>query len=103
MTLMSFFVVLAGTVALFVIIPKGFVPDQDTDQLQITTEAIQGTSFIQMSEYQKKVSEIVNADPGCRIASYYRRRSYSFRSRRSKHRTIGCPSEAAQRAQASGG
>jgi HAE1 family hydrophobic/amphiphilic exporter-1 len=62
-TLMSFFVVLAGTAALFVIIPKGFVPDQDTDQLQITTEAVQGTSFIQMSEYQKKVSEIVNADP----------------------------------------
>ena len=62
-TLMSFFVVLAGTVALFVIIPKGFVPDQDTDQLQITTEAVQGTSFTQMAEYQKTVSEIVNADP----------------------------------------
>ncbi len=62
-TLMSFFVVLIGTAALFIVIPKGFVPDQDTDQLQITTEAVQGTSFVQMSEYQKKVSDIVNADP----------------------------------------
>jgi hydrophobic/amphiphilic exporter-1 (mainly G- bacteria), HAE1 family len=62
-TLMSFFVVLAGTVALFVVIPKGFVPDQDTDQLQITTEAVQGTSFTQMASYQKTVSDIVNADP----------------------------------------
>ena len=49
--------------ALFVIIPKGFVPDQDTDQLQITTEAVQGTSFTQMVEYQRTVAEIVNADP----------------------------------------
>src|SRR4051812_29402336 len=47
-TLMSFFLVLAATGALFTIIPKGFVPDQDTDQLQITTEAVQGTSFTQM-------------------------------------------------------
>ena len=43
---MSFFVVLVGTAALFIVIPKGFVPDQDTDQLQITTEAVQGTSFV---------------------------------------------------------
>jgi HAE1 family hydrophobic/amphiphilic exporter-1 len=62
-TLLSFFVVLAATVALFIVIPKGFVPEQDTDQLAVTTEAIQGTSFAQMAEYQKHVSEIVNADP----------------------------------------
>jgi hydrophobic/amphiphilic exporter-1 (mainly G- bacteria), HAE1 family len=62
-TLMSFFVVLAATVGLFAIIPKGFVPNQDTDQLAITTEAIQGTSFKQMAEYQRQVAEIVNRDP----------------------------------------
>ncbi len=62
-TLMSFFVVLAATIWLFIIIPKGFVPEQDTDQLAVTTEAVQGTGFIQMSEYQKQVAEIVNADP----------------------------------------
>src|SRR4051794_33906505 len=45
-TLAGFVVVLVATVWLFVIIPKGFVPDQDTDQLAITTEAAQGTSFV---------------------------------------------------------
>jgi hydrophobic/amphiphilic exporter-1 (mainly G- bacteria), HAE1 family len=62
-TLMSFFVVLAATGVLFVAIPKGFVPNQDTDQLAITTEAVQGTSFKQMAEYQREVAEIVNRDP----------------------------------------
>ena len=57
--------VFAATGALFMIIPKGFVPDQDTDQLQITTEAAQGTSFTNMSAYQKMVAEITSAD-GCR-------------------------------------
>ncbi len=62
-TLASFFLVLGGTFWLFVVIPKGFVPDQDTDQLQITTEAPQGTSFVAMAAYQKKVADIVNRDP----------------------------------------
>ena len=62
-TLASFFVVLAATVALFVIVPKGFVPEQDTDQLAVITEATQGTAFQQMSEYQKQVAEIVAEDP----------------------------------------
>ncbi|MCC7498565.1 MAG: efflux RND transporter permease subunit [Bryobacterales bacterium] len=63
LTLASFFVVLGGTVAFFMMIPKGFVPDQDTDQLQIVTEGVQGTSFLQMSEYQRQVAAIVNRDP----------------------------------------
>jgi HAE1 family hydrophobic/amphiphilic exporter-1 len=63
LTLASFFLVLAATGALFVVIPKGFVPEQDTDQLAVTTEAIQGTAFDQMSIYQKHVAEIVSKDP----------------------------------------
>ncbi len=62
-TLMSFFVVLGATVWLFIVIPKGFVPDQDTDQLQVTTEAAQGTSFTAMAAYQKTVADIINRDP----------------------------------------
>jgi HAE1 family hydrophobic/amphiphilic exporter-1 len=62
-TLVSFFVVLAGTAVLFAGIRKGFIPDQDTDQLSITTEAAQGTSFHQMEEYQAAVSAILNRDP----------------------------------------
>jgi hydrophobic/amphiphilic exporter-1 (mainly G- bacteria), HAE1 family len=61
--LASFFVVSAGTAALFVAIPKGFVPDQDTDQMTVTTEAVQGTAFQQMADYQKRVAEVVNQDP----------------------------------------
>jgi len=62
-TLAGFVVVLVATVWLFVIIPKGFVPDQDTDQLAITTEAAQGTSFVQMADYQHRVADIVSQDP----------------------------------------
>ena len=50
---------------MFVKIPKGFIPDQDTDQMQVITEAAQGTSFYQMVEYQKQIAEIVAPGPEC--------------------------------------
>jgi HAE1 family hydrophobic/amphiphilic exporter-1 len=62
-TMMVGTAVLAGTAYLFVIIPKGFIPDQDTDQLSVITEAAQGTSFYQMSAYQQEVAKIVQAHP----------------------------------------
>ena len=62
-TMVVFVLVLAGTVYLLIEIPKGFIPDQDTDQLAVITEAAQGTSFYQMAEYQKQVAEIVRAHP----------------------------------------
>ena len=55
--------VLIGTVYLFMVIPKGFIPDQDTDQIAAFTEASQGTSFAQMSEYQKSIAEVIQNDP----------------------------------------
>ena len=55
--------VLAGTVYMFINIPKGFIPDQDTDQLSVITEAAQGTSFYEMAEYQKVVADIVRQNP----------------------------------------
>jgi HAE1 family hydrophobic/amphiphilic exporter-1 len=55
--------VLVATVYLFIKIPKGFIPDQDTDQLQVTTEALQGTSFYQMREYQKVIAKMVSQNP----------------------------------------
>src|SRR5579872_4454453 len=55
--------VLVATGYMFVKIPKGFIPDQDTDQLSIITEAQQGTSYYQMVQYQSKVAEIVRANP----------------------------------------
>src|SRR5436190_5834779 len=55
--------VLAATMYMFVTIPKGFIPDQDTDQMQVYTEASQGTSYLQMSEYVKQIAEVVSQDP----------------------------------------
>ena len=62
-TMVSFVVVLAATIYMFITIPKGFIPDQDTDQLQIYTEAQQGTSYFQMSEFETQMAEKVSQDP----------------------------------------
>jgi hydrophobic/amphiphilic exporter-1 (mainly G- bacteria), HAE1 family len=61
--MISFVLVLGATGYMFVTIPKGFIPDQDTDQLQIITEAQQGTSFFQMADYEKRIADTVSADP----------------------------------------
>ena len=58
-----FFVVLAATVWMFVAIPKGFIPDQDTDQMLAITEAGQGTSYYQMVEYQRAIADALRQDP----------------------------------------
>jgi HAE1 family hydrophobic/amphiphilic exporter-1 len=56
-------VVLALTIVLFILVPKGFIPDQDTDQIQVTTEAAQGTAYDKLVEYQGQVAEIIRQDP----------------------------------------
>src|SRR5581483_2271632 len=50
--------ILAGTVVLFVLVPKGFIPSQDSGQLFVTTEAAQGTSFDDMVEHQRATNRI---------------------------------------------
>jgi HAE1 family hydrophobic/amphiphilic exporter-1 len=55
--------VLLATAWMFIAIPKGFVPDQDTNQLAAITEAAQGTSFNQMAIYQRQASAVVQNDP----------------------------------------
>jgi HAE1 family hydrophobic/amphiphilic exporter-1 len=56
-------VILALTVVLFVRMPQGFLPTEDTDQLQISTEAVQGISFEAVSARQQQVAEIVRRHP----------------------------------------
>jgi HAE1 family hydrophobic/amphiphilic exporter-1 len=63
LTMVFSLVVFVATVWMFIAIPKGFIPDQDTDQIAAVTEASQGTSFKQMVEYQKAVAQIVSEDP----------------------------------------
>ena len=62
-TMASFVAVLILTGVLFVIVPKGFIPEQDTDQIAVTTEAAQGTSYDKLVEYQDQVANIIRADP----------------------------------------
>jgi hydrophobic/amphiphilic exporter-1 (mainly G- bacteria), HAE1 family len=64
LTLIVFFALLAGTVYLFGIIPKDFIPSQDISQIFGFTEAAQGTSFESMVEHQKKIAEILANEPG---------------------------------------
>ncbi|MEP7353862.1 MAG: efflux RND transporter permease subunit [Acidobacteriota bacterium] len=62
-TMLVFVAVLGGTVYMFGKIPKGFIPDQDTDQLAVITEAAQGTSYYQMAKYQAAVAEVIRKNP----------------------------------------
>ena len=55
--------VLVLTAVLFVIVPKGFIPEQDTDQITVTTEAAQGTSFDNLVRDQRIVSTVISQDP----------------------------------------
>ena len=48
---------------LYVIIPKGFLPAQDTGLIQIATEAPGDVSFARMSALQRQVADAVRADP----------------------------------------
>jgi HAE1 family hydrophobic/amphiphilic exporter-1 len=56
-------IVLVLTAVLFIIVPKGFIPEQDTDQIAVTTEAAQGTGYDKLVEYQNQVADIIRNDP----------------------------------------
>jgi len=58
--------VVVATVYLLMIIPKGFLPSEDTGNLFAYTEAAQGISFDAMKEHQQAVAEIVRRDPNVR-------------------------------------
>ncbi len=51
------------TVALYVAIPKGFFPVQDTGLIQAVTEGPQSVSFASMSERQRVLAEAILKDP----------------------------------------
>ena len=48
---------------LFMKIPKGFLPSEDTGQIFAFTEAVQGVSFEDMKLHQRQLAEIVAKDP----------------------------------------
>jgi HAE1 family hydrophobic/amphiphilic exporter-1 len=55
--------ILAGTVALYLVVPKGFIPSEDIDQITGTTEMSEGTSFESLVRHQQAVAAIVQQDP----------------------------------------
>ena len=62
---------LAFTVLLYVFIPKGLFPIQDTGQLQGQTIAAQTVSYERMSELQQQVAQAIRADPAVASTSAY--------------------------------
>ncbi|MHC5769330.1 MAG: efflux RND transporter permease subunit [Nostoc sp.] len=63
MTLIGSGILLVMTVYLFVIVPKGFIPTEDTGQLMGNTKAAQDISFDDMRRHQQKVVDIIRQDP----------------------------------------
>jgi multidrug efflux pump len=51
------------TVVLYIVVPKGFFPIQDTGLIQAVTEAPQSVSFEAMSERQRALADAILGDP----------------------------------------
>jgi HAE1 family hydrophobic/amphiphilic exporter-1 len=62
-TLLVFFATLALTVYLFIIIPKGFFPQQDTGLITGISQAAQDVSVKDMMRHQEAMGAIVMRDP----------------------------------------
>ena len=60
--LLLFLLTLVGTVWLFVVIPKGFFPEEDIGQIQVSTEAAEDTSFPEMVRLQERVAAVFRAN-----------------------------------------
>ena len=62
-TMVASVVVLIATIHMFGLVPKGFIPSEDTGQILINTEGAQGVSYEQMVQYQQQLAAIVAKDP----------------------------------------
>jgi hydrophobe/amphiphile efflux-1 (HAE1) family protein len=63
LTLLVFIGTVALTAALYVVIPKGFFPTQDTGIIIGITDAAQDISFTGMARLQRQVNQVVLHDP----------------------------------------
>ena len=71
LTLLVAVVTLGLTVVLYLAVPKGFFPVQDTGVIQGISEAPQAISFRAMSERQQSLSRVILADPAVASLSSY--------------------------------
>jgi hydrophobic/amphiphilic exporter-1 (mainly G- bacteria), HAE1 family len=63
LTIMISGVLFLITIALFYVIPKGFIPNDDTSRIVGYTEAAEGISFAEMSRHQEQIVDLIRADP----------------------------------------
>jgi hydrophobic/amphiphilic exporter-1 (mainly G- bacteria), HAE1 family len=61
--------VLVGTVWLFMAVPKGFIPNEDANEVRISLEAAQGTAFPDLVRHQIEAMDIVEKDPN--VATFF--------------------------------
>ena len=59
----AFVAVLVAAIEMFGIVAKGFIPEQDNDQLSVSVRAAQGTSFYEMQTSARQVADIVIKNP----------------------------------------
>ncbi|MFM2254395.1 MAG: hypothetical protein RJB68_2732, partial [Pseudomonadota bacterium] len=60
-----------ATAWLLQVIPKGFFPEEDIGQIQVTTEAAEDTSFTAMVALQERAAEIIRKDPNVAVVSSF--------------------------------
>jgi HAE1 family hydrophobic/amphiphilic exporter-1 len=60
-----------ATAYLFMTIPKGFFPEEDIGQINVSTEAAEDTSFTEMVRLQDQVAQILRDDPNVRTVSSF--------------------------------
>jgi len=63
LVMLIFVAVFAATAWLYTLLPKGFLPSEDTGQLFAITEATQDISFEAMAQKQQAAAAIIRADP----------------------------------------
>jgi HAE1 family hydrophobic/amphiphilic exporter-1 len=79
-TLGVFLLTIAATVALFVVIPKGFFPQQDTGFISGFAESAQDSSSAAMNRRLLQLAEIIGRDPD--VAAYSVRNGSTFNTGR---------------------
>ncbi|WP_462383514.1 MdtB/MuxB family multidrug efflux RND transporter permease subunit [Pseudomonas sp. Marseille-QA0892] len=71
LTLLVAIATLGLTVLLYIVVPKGFFPVQDTGVIQGISEGPQTISFAAMGERQQRLTDVVLADPAVQSVSSY--------------------------------
>src|SRR6185369_12805612 len=70
-TLMVAVATLVATIFLYIIVPKGLLPQQDTGLILGVTDSAQSISFKAMAQRQHEIAEIVRKDPDVRSVSSF--------------------------------